>query len=305
MADPSDDLLREMAEHRGLKLVKSRRRKPGVGDFGKFGLTDAAGKALLGIDDDGLTASAADIQEYLRMSEQSTWKQSAETTPDMPPASKKPRAPEPEDEDVSIRRHSKRTTPAPLPPQRGAGDGTAAASREPETKTRPKPALRLVPKAKPAPAPVPEPPPPAPEPILRVRAAAPSDAAPLVALLRQLGGVALTQAEIVDNLARARKAKAGMVVAELDEIVGCCGWAVVPTVHRGAVGRLTALVVDKDHRRRGLGTELLAAAEKALAKAGCSQVEAMSDITINNSHNFFRSLKFEQTSYHFVRGIED
>lgn len=29
----------------------------------------------------------------------------------------------------------------------------------------------------------------------------------------------------------------------------------------------------------------------------------MSDITINNSHNFFRSLKFEQASYRFVRAI--
>jgi hypothetical protein len=29
----------------------------------------------------------------------------------------------------------------------------------------------------------------------------------------------------------------------------------------------------------------------------------MSDITVNNSHNFFRSLDFEQTSYRFVRAI--
>lgn len=84
MAEISDDQLREMAQHRGLKLVKSRRRKPGVGDYGKYGLTDAAGQALLGIGDDELTASAADIQAYLRMSGLSTWKQSAETMPDRP-----------------------------------------------------------------------------------------------------------------------------------------------------------------------------------------------------------------------------
>jgi hypothetical protein len=33
-----DKMLREMAQHRGFKLVKSRRRKPG-GDFGRYGLT--------------------------------------------------------------------------------------------------------------------------------------------------------------------------------------------------------------------------------------------------------------------------
>ena len=35
-----DAMLRAMAQVRGLKLVKSRRRKPG-GDFGRYGLKDA------------------------------------------------------------------------------------------------------------------------------------------------------------------------------------------------------------------------------------------------------------------------
>lgn len=94
MAEISDDQLREMAQHRGLKLVKSRRRKSGTGDYGKYGLTDVAGKALLGIDGGGLTASTEDIQEYLRRSELSTWKQSAETAPDRPVSPKKPRRPD-------------------------------------------------------------------------------------------------------------------------------------------------------------------------------------------------------------------
>ena len=63
MADMiSNDQLREMAAHRLLKLVKSKRRKPGVGDYGKFGLTDADGKELLCFSADGLTASAEDIE---------------------------------------------------------------------------------------------------------------------------------------------------------------------------------------------------------------------------------------------------
>jgi hypothetical protein len=39
MADPRDEMLREMAKHRGLRLIRSRRRKPG-GDFGRKGHTD-------------------------------------------------------------------------------------------------------------------------------------------------------------------------------------------------------------------------------------------------------------------------
>ena len=301
MAELSDEQLREMAQHRGLRLVKSRRRKPGAGDFGKYGLTDAGGKALLGIGDDGLTASAEDIQDYLRSSEHSTWKQSADATPDRPAPRDKPRPPEPEEDDGPIRRRAKRALrdrPAP----RGGEEPVPA--RKPSTKARPKPSLRLVPKAEPEREPDPESKS-KPKPELRVRTANADDADALAALLGQLSGVSLDHADVADNLAAARKAKAGMVVAELGDIVGCCGWAVVATVHHGPIGRLTVLIVDKRHRRRGVGTAMFAAAETALAKAGCRQVEVMSDITINNSHNFFRSLTFEQASYRFVREISE
>ncbi|WP_380875873.1 hypothetical protein ACFB49_06370 [Sphingomonas sp. DBB INV C78] len=297
----SDDQLREMAQHRGLKLLKSRRRKPGVGDYGKFGLTDLSGKALLGIAENGLTASAADIQNYLRTSELSTWQQSAATTPARPPSRKQSLPPEPgEEEDAPVRRRSKlaparRLGPAlrqePLPHQ-----------RKPDRNSRPKPAPTLVSRAEPAREPEAEP---VHEPVLGVRAATPADAEALSNLLGKLTGMNVDPAEVSANLAKSRKLKAGMVVAELGAIIGCCSWAVIPTVHRGAIGRLTVLLVDETHRRRGVGTALLATAEKALAKAGCRQVEAMSDIMINNSHNFFRALKFEQASYRFVRGVGD
>ncbi|WP_227698611.1 cupin domain-containing protein [Sphingomonas hengshuiensis] len=75
-----DDALRAMAAHRGLKLVTSRRRKPG-GDFGLYGLKDAGGAAVLGIGEDGLTADADAVDAWLRDATRATWGESAETTP--------------------------------------------------------------------------------------------------------------------------------------------------------------------------------------------------------------------------------
>lgn len=305
MAKNDDDTLREMALHRGLRLIKSRRRKPGVGDFGKFGLTDVTGKPLLGIGKDALTASAEDIEAYLRTSELSTWKQSAEMTP-VRRASRQSVPPISEIEEGATRRRRK-TTRARSSASEPHESVATHRTNKPETAIRP--ALRIVPKAgsrmeletKSAPKAQSQA---KPAPVLHIRAVAPSDTDALFRLLGQLGGVPATQADIAANLIMIRKAKAGMIVAELDGIVGCCGWAVLATVHRGQVGRLTALVVDSRHRRKGIGTEMLAAAEKELIKAGCRQIEAMSDIAINNSHNFFRNSKFEQTSYRFLRLIE-
>ena len=72
----ADDALREMAANRGCKLVKSRRRKPG-GDFGRYGLKDAkTGKELLGFGPDGLTATAEEIEAFLRGGAAASWKSS-------------------------------------------------------------------------------------------------------------------------------------------------------------------------------------------------------------------------------------
>jgi ribosomal protein S18 acetylase RimI-like enzyme len=106
-------MLREMAEHRGCKLVKSRRRTPGVGDYGRYGLTDAAtGKKVLGFGPEGLTATAEDIEAYLRKGAVADWKSSlaaAAGAPPLPPA-RKGRRPEPP------RARTRRPVAAPPPP---------------------------------------------------------------------------------------------------------------------------------------------------------------------------------------------
>lgn len=92
MASERNDDLREMARNRGLKLVRSRRRKPG-GDFGRFGLTDAAGKPLIGIGKHGLTATDDEIEAYLRGAASADW--AASTKGLKPKPATKPPKPKP------------------------------------------------------------------------------------------------------------------------------------------------------------------------------------------------------------------
>ncbi|MDB5693740.1 MAG: family N-acetyltransferase [Alphaproteobacteria bacterium] len=72
-----DRMLREMAENRGCRLVRSRRRTPGVGDYGRYGLKDkATGKAMFGFGKGGLTATPDEIEAHLRSFMMADWKTS-------------------------------------------------------------------------------------------------------------------------------------------------------------------------------------------------------------------------------------
>jgi ribosomal protein S18 acetylase RimI-like enzyme len=91
----SEDGLRELAENRGRKLVKSRVRTPGRGDYGRFGLKDAkTGREVFGFGKGGLTALPEEIEQFLRGNQAATWKSSVGSARRAAP---KPRpAPKPE-----------------------------------------------------------------------------------------------------------------------------------------------------------------------------------------------------------------
>ena len=91
----ADDALRESAANRGLKLLRSRLRTPGKGDYGGFGLKDAkTGKAVLGIHGDSLTATREDIEAFLRGGAAASWKSSLGAVPKPRKAARAP-APSP------------------------------------------------------------------------------------------------------------------------------------------------------------------------------------------------------------------
>src|SRR3954470_1665739 len=108
MADADrDKMLRDMAANRGCRLVKSRKRTPGSGDYGHYGLRDGkTGQDVYGFGPGGLTATAEDIENYLRGGLRSSWKQSLREAPALPRAGRR-KPPEPE---------AKAPDPNPKPP---------------------------------------------------------------------------------------------------------------------------------------------------------------------------------------------
>ncbi|TFI59143.1 GNAT family N-acetyltransferase [Sphingomonas parva] len=285
MADADRDaMLRDMAANRGCRLVKSRRRTPGVGDYGRYGLRDAAsGADVFGISGDGLTATPEEVEAFLRKGLVSDWKSSLDVAAPARPSrrSRGPERSEPEQAAPAARSRGRTNSPAPPP--------------------RNRPALRIVGREAEPLSPTPPPPPPAPapaRPILKIREARPADAAGLAALVGEDG--------VAGRLAALRKAGEPPLVAdEGGVIVGCAAFHVVPLLqHAAPLGRITFLMVAPAARRRGIGRALVEEAEARLIETGCGRLEAPAEIELGAAPDFFRRLGWSRSAYLYDRAAE-
>jgi GNAT superfamily N-acetyltransferase len=75
-------------------------------------------------------------------------------------------------------------------------------------------------------------------------------------------------------------------------------------LHRPApVGRISMMVVDTALRSRGIGAELVGAAEQALAEQGCYMVEVTSHLRRTEAHRFYERLGYERTSVRLAKEL--
>jgi predicted N-acetyltransferase YhbS len=135
-----------------------------------------------------------------------------------------------------------------------------------------------------------------------VRGAIAADCRTLERLIGQLGYEA-GGAEIAGRLAEMEREGRLVLVAELDgAVVGCLSTSVMRVLHRPApVGRISMMVVDAELRGRGIGAQLVRAAEEALVTAGCQLVEVTSNLARTEAHRFYERLGYERTSVRLAR----
>jgi GNAT superfamily N-acetyltransferase len=129
---------------------------------------------------------------------------------------------------------------------------------------------------------------------VRVREASSGDAAAVAGLLTQLGYPSTAEEARGRLAAWDGEGPRRVLVAEHGgAVAGLVAVAAVPYLERGGSwARIVALAVDAGHRRRGIGRQLIAAAEAAAAGWGCVTIEATSSRRRAESHPFYRRLGY-------------
>lgn len=142
---------------------------------------------------------------------------------------------------------------------------------------------------------------------VNVRDAAPADAQAIVDLLEQPGHPISPETTQHQLALLAGTGRDRVLVAEADGVVlGVLSLHWTPLLHRDRpLGRVTALVVDEAARGQGLGSRLVAEAERVLREANCSAVEVTSNVRRAEAHDFYRSLGYGQSSAYFWRGLDE
>ena len=138
-----------------------------------------------------------------------------------------------------------------------------------------------------------------------IRPAQEGDALQLAELMTQLGYPTSAE-EMAGRMQTILRDEtfATFVATEGNNVLGMIGVSDCPSYeHNDRNGRIIALVVRADMRRRGLGRELIHFAEDYLAQKKVGRIVLTSRFTREDAHKFYESLGYVRTGLRFMKEI--
>ena len=139
---------------------------------------------------------------------------------------------------------------------------------------------------------------------LRIRPAAPGDAAPLGRLLEQLG-YPTDPAEIPGRIEKLHARPGTMVLVGEDEhgdVVGVVTVHLFQSIHSSEPAAwLTSLVVEEKARGQGVGSALVLRAEDWAIQHGALRISLTSALHRERAHEFYKTRDYEHTGVRLTK----
>lgn len=140
---------------------------------------------------------------------------------------------------------------------------------------------------------------------LTIRAAEMNDAAALAQLMCELG-YETTGPEMQIRLERiiTDERYRTFVAVGAGKVCGMIGTLTYSSIeHNDVSGRIVALVILRTMRRRGIGSALIAIAEKDFVQRGVRRVALNTQLSREDAHKFYESLGYERNGWRFVKQL--
>jgi|WetSurMetagenome_2_1015567.scaffolds.fasta_scaffold482658_2 GNAT superfamily N-acetyltransferase len=128
---------------------------------------------------------------------------------------------------------------------------------------------------------------------LNIREAKKTDAAVLAVLSEELGYPATT-AEMESRFDKlSARSDNSIYVAELDSIVGWIHVSIIQSLESDPFVEICGLVVAGSHRGKGIGTQLVAIAEKWAQEKGLNHIRVRTNVIREETRRFYRKVGFQ------------
>jgi GNAT superfamily N-acetyltransferase len=132
--------------------------------------------------------------------------------------------------------------------------------------------------------------------------------APAIAMLTAQLGYDATVEDVTSRLARLlARNDMRFIVAEHDgALVGWVHVEIAEYVEASAFAVIGGLVVNRAHRRQGIGAALMAEAESWARAQGCALMRLWSSVPRASAHRFYESLGYTnlKTQYSFAKALD-
>lgn len=143
---------------------------------------------------------------------------------------------------------------------------------------------------------------------LSMRRAETSDVEALCRLMEELNGQAISPEQMMNRLLFVEESKFDslFLCEEYGKTVGLLGFRIRENLEEvSRFGEVSAVVVNRDDRREGVGRFMMEYAEKMSKEAGCKGTWLVSGFgREEESHAFYQQLGYQVNGYRFIKLFE-